>query len=116
MNKLNFTLPEFCFLDGNSHLGNTLEGRTVIQHIRSYTVIEAIALEDVKELHLNCQTFEFDYKNRFGTSEKHIFALHFTMDEKENIPEVFEKCRKWYCDYMTWEDSNIMEDSQSKLN
>lgn len=58
---INFALPEFAFLDGNSHEGNTLEGRTVIQHIRSYTIMEALALDEVGQLALKdtTKTFEF---------------------------------------------------------
>lgn len=37
-----YTLPEWAFLDAHSHLGNLLEARTVINHIRSASIIEII--------------------------------------------------------------------------
>lgn len=33
MKIIEITLPEWAFLEATSHLGNTLEGRTVLQHI-----------------------------------------------------------------------------------
>jgi hypothetical protein len=116
MEKIEFTLPEFVFLDGNSHKGDTLKDRMVIQHIRSYTIIEVVSLDEMKKIHLDCRTFPFEYKNKFGVVEKHLFALHFTMDNEDNLPEIFERCREWYCNYLTWEDTNIIEDQQSKFN
>ena len=45
MNMVNYKLPECVILDGESHQGNTLKGRTVIQHVRSYTVLEVVAMD-----------------------------------------------------------------------
>lgn len=114
--KLNFTLPEFCFLDGNSHEGNSLEERTVIQHIRTYTILEAICTDDVKELNLTGKTYPFKFKNRYGVTENHVFALHFTLDMEENLPAIFEKCKNWYCAYLVWEDGNIIEGETAQFN
>lgn len=61
MNAYELTLPEFAFVEGSDHEGdnNILKGRTVIQHIRSYTVLElfdkndAVAINDeAKRLYL----------------------------------------------------------------
>lgn len=114
MKEQSFTLPEFAFLDGNSHEGDTLEGRTILQHIRTYTIIEVFALEEYKRLHLDCQTFEFHYTNHFGIDELHVFGVHFTLAELDDMPEIFEKCKEWYCDYLTWEDTNIITDEDEK--
>lgn len=118
MQKLNYTLPEFVFLDGNSHLGNTLEHRLVIQHIRSYTILEVIAETEVSKIKLEpeAQRFLFEYKNSLGVIEKHLFVVHFTLGSEFDLPEVLEKCRQWYCDYLTWEDKNIHHDTISKHN
>lgn len=114
MKKQSFTLPEFAFLDGNSHDGDTLDGRTILQHIRSYTVLEVFAIDDFKRLHLDCQTFEFDYTNHFGITERHVFGVHFTLADPDDMPEIFEKSRVWYCDYLKWEDENIIDDEDEK--
>ena len=115
MKMINYTLPEFCFLDGNSPAGDTLLGRTVIQHIRTYSIIEAVALEEVFESNFTVATHEFNYLNNWGKTERFLFALHFTLADASNIPEIFALCQQWYCAYMTWEDQNIIIDQQSKL-
>lgn len=48
MNAYELTLPEFAFVEGSDHDGdnNILKGRTVIQHIRSYTVLELFDKND----------------------------------------------------------------------
>ncbi len=110
-----YTLPEFCFLDANSHLGNLLEGRTVLQHIRSYTILEVVALSEVLISNFTMPTYEFEYKNFAGVIEKHLFVLHFSLAHEEPLPvndtltEIFEKCAKWYCNYLQWEDNNILK-------
>jgi len=44
--KFDLSLPEWVFLDGNSHLGNMLEGRDVLQHIPSFTILELFMLDE----------------------------------------------------------------------
>ena len=116
MKKIDFTLPEFVIFDGNSPEGNALENRTVIQHVRSYTVLEAFMPNEFKRLHLNCPTHEFTYTNKFGIDELHVFALHFSFADESEWPSIFEKCAKWYAGYIAWEDKNIQEDITSKHN
>lgn len=116
MQLVNYTLPEFCFLDAWHQSGNLLEGRTVIQHIRSYTVVEAIALDEVLDMQVNTAYHDFKFKNCFGAVENHRLMLHFTMSEGEELPEIFKKIEAWYVSYMQWEDNNIITDNQSELN
>lgn len=40
--KIELTLPAFAFLEDSGHDGNTLEGRNVIMHIRSASVVEIL--------------------------------------------------------------------------
>lgn len=110
---INFSLPEFVFLDGNAPEGDTLENRTVIQHIRSYTIIEALAIEDVGTISLKntVKTFQFDYINSFNITERHILALHFTLADEDQLPIIFEKTAKWYTNYLRWEDQNIQNEA-----
>lgn len=119
---INFTLPEFVFLDASGHDGGfqELEGRTVIQHVRSYSVFEVLALNEVMMHNLKTATYEFTYKNKFGITEKHLLALHFTAgikdDDTETLKEIFQKTAQWYCKYLDWEDDNINEDINSVHN
>jgi predicted outer membrane protein len=114
---INFALPEFAFLDANAHEGDLLEGRTVIQHIRTYTVMEAIALDETGALSLKdtVKKFEFEYTNAFNITERHILALHFTLadeDDTDQLHQIFQKTAKWYCDYLRWEDQNIANEAR----
>ena len=119
MKLINYDLPEFVFLDGNSHLGDSLEYRTVLQHIRSYTVLEVVAIDEFKMFDFgDSKKYKFEYINRFGITEKHMFVLHFSMlaDDEYILKDVFEKCKKWYCDYLDWEDKGIVESEIAKHN
>ena len=110
-----YKLPEFVFLDANSHQGNPLEDRTVLQHIRSYTILEVIALDEVMLSSFKTPTYQFEYVNFMGVKEKHLLVVHFSLaweaplPVNETLTEIFEKCAKWYCDYLTWEDKNILD-------
>ena len=115
--QINFTLPEFCFLDGNSPDGDTLEGRTLIQHIRSYTIIEAFNRDELPILSQKKEVkiHEFQYKNIVGDTETYILAVHFCLSDEIELPTIFLKAEKWYRAYMDWEDKNIITEETSKL-
>lgn len=115
MKIIEYTLPEFVFLDGNSHLGDTLEGRTVIQHIRTNTVMEVIAQDEVIISDFsNSKCHHFNYLNNFGITEKHMLVVHFTF--ATDLPDVFQKTVDWYIAYLRWEDRNISIEGTSKFN
>lgn len=115
MDFIDYSLPEWVFLDGNSHLGDTLKGRTVIQHVRSYTVMELIALEEVFESSIKGQTFEFTYLNNFGNKERFMLAVHFTLADADGLPDIFKRTAAWFSSYMDWEDRNIIIDERAKF-
>lgn len=113
MNRIaELTLPEWAFLD--AHDGNTdhLEGRTVILHIRSASVIEIFDRADVV-LNDNVLSYKFSYTNKLGVKEPMLAVLHYctTLDkdaDREMIKdEVLKPCSMWYCEYCTREDNNI---------
>ncbi len=113
MKHTDYTLPEFTFFEATSHLGNPLEGRDVLQHIRTYTILEIIALDTVMLMDFSkSKTHEFTYNNIYGAIEKHLFVLHFTLAEEDDLPEIFAKCEAFYKDYLSWEDKNI--DNEAK--
>lgn len=111
MNKtVNLTLPEFGFVDSAGHENpDILEGRNVILHIRSMSIMEVFDRADV---HLNEDVlrFEFCNKNRYGIKEQMVIALHLstTLDKDADrgilIEKVLKPAAKWYCDYCDWED------------
>ena len=117
MKKIDLTLPEWAFLEGTSHLGNTLEGRDILQHIRSYTMLEVFALDDLYvKLHPKIKTKEFTYKNRYGIEEKHIFAIHFSLAADFELETVLDKAVDFYCKYLDWMDKTIEVEDNSKIN
>lgn len=117
MKAIKLTLPEFAFLDGNSHNGNTLENRTVVLHIRSATVLEFF--HDEVLLKRDVIRKQFDYVNRYGVVEKITCAVHYSPlieDRKVIRDRLLVPAIQWYKDYLQWEDENIIEGSKSTLN
>ncbi len=112
---VNLTLPEFAFIDGSEHEpNNILDGRTVILHIRSHSVIEILDQEDVFFTE-GTLTYNFIYTNIAGLKESMVAALHYSAtlnkdaDQEMIKKEILEPAAKWYCDYAIWEDKNILE-------
>lgn len=111
---VNLTLPAFAFVEGSGHEENVLEGRNVILHTRSASVVE-IFERDETFFNEGVLTYNFSYTNSLGIKEKLVAALHYsaTLDkvtDREMLTnEVLKPAAKWFCDYCTWEDSNIIE-------
>jgi len=104
---INFNLPEFAFLDGNSQDGDSLADRTVIQHVRSYTIVDVISLDEIGTYSFGeTKTHKFEFVNFAGVIEKYMLVLHFTLADESQLTEIFEKIANWYWDYLTWEDKN----------
>lgn len=101
---IELTLPEWAFLDAHSHLGNQLNRRTVILHIRSMTVIEIFD----NDVLLNEDVLQVSFRNT-NTGERLTAALHLstTIESKDMLVDILRKCASWYCDYCDWEDKNI---------
>lgn len=111
-----YTLPEWAFLDARSHLGNPLGNRTVINHIRSASIIEIIDRDKDEFIPSeDVLMYNFKYISPVGT-ERLSAVLHYcaTLDknaDKDMIKtQILKKCAMWYCDYCAWEDDNILED------
>lgn len=122
MGKTNLTLSEWAWLNGGEHEmgGDPIDGRNVILHIRSASVMEILE-RDLTELHSDVICYNFDYDNSFGLTENLVVALHHSplLDAEEDydkIMEILESCAEWYKDYCRWEDENIVEEEISKLN
>ena len=115
--KKDLTLPEWAFLEGTSHLGNTLEGRDILLHIRTHTMLEVFSIDELElHIHPEVHTRKFTYKNSFGVVENHTFVIHYSVTEFTDLDEVLDKAIKFYCDYLAWEDNNILTSNNSKTN
>jgi hypothetical protein len=117
-----FRLPEWAFLDADILGDDTLEDRTVVLHVRSASVIEMFAEDEMIELNPEVMSYKFEYKDDFGVTEKHTAVLHFcqTLDTKKDqrmiIEQILRPTAEWYCRYLQWEDRNIIEGEISQLN
>lgn len=113
MKMVDLTLPAFAFLDAHVSDKDELEGRNVILHVRSMSVVEIFERQDVV-FNDDVLTYKFFYTNNFGVKESYIAALHFcaTLDKNADRNMIKEEIMKpaaiWYCDYLKWEDNNII--------
>lgn len=102
-----YDLPAFAFLsDGR---GGDVDGRNVILHVRSMSVLEVLEAGKVV-LDDDVRRLSFTYHTTFGTDEKYVIALHLcaTLDVRADWPMIKETIVKpavaWFCEYMDWED------------
>ena len=110
MNRIDLNLPEWVFWDARSHEGELLGNRTIIEHVRSATVIE-IFDRDFDLIHLKDDVLSFKFKNEGIRQERLLAVLHHSctldpVDDRGMLLEILRKCAVWYCDYCDWEDSD----------
>lgn len=115
-NELDLTLPEWAFLEGRSHLGDTLEDRVLLQHIQSYTIIEFILKEEDVALNPEIKTHIFAYKNIFGIEEQHYVIVHFTLATPVELDWIKERAIEFYKHFMDWQDASMIIEETSKEN
>ena len=108
MGIIKLTLPEWVFLDSNTHLGDELKERAVLLHVRTHTILEFFSLDEL-ELILNPEIKQrkFTYKNSKGGVEYYIVAVHYSLTEFADLEEVIDKAIRFFKDWMTWMDKNI---------
>lgn len=114
MKKVELTLPEWAFLDSNTHEGDGLESRDVFIHIRSNTVLEVFD-EGLFHPNKDAHIFKFKHLNRLGIIEPKVMVVHYSFDI-ESIDDIMKAGAKWYCDYLDWLDMGISEETFSKFN
>lgn len=75
MKLVDLKLPAFAFIEDSGHDGDLLEGRNVILHVRSMTVIEVLERDNcfLKE---GIPVYKFRYTNKYGIVERFIMAVH----------------------------------------
>lgn len=112
--SIELKLPAFAFVEGSGHENSGLEGRNVIIHIRSASIVEVLE-RDRCELKEDVVKRNFTYTNRYDIVEKKVVALHYcatldpVADRQLIIDQVLIPAAKWFCDYCDWEDRNIAE-------
>lgn len=112
MKKLiQLNLPEFAFVEGSWHDGDQLQGRNVILHVRSASVVEVLPKENYLGGVDGVLRYDFTHLNTYGIAEDMVMLLHYsaTLDKVTEkhliIDEVMRPAAKWYSDYCDWEDS-----------
>jgi len=116
--ELNITLPEWAFLDGNSHLGDTLENRIILQHIQSYTIMEMLVVVDDNNIILNpeMKTKEFIHTSIFEELEKHLLVVHFSLASAIELDWIIDRAIEFYKLYLDWDDASLIIEETSKDN
>lgn len=116
---IDLTLPEWAWLSGGEHekCGDPLDCRNVVLHVRSASVIEFLEADNFVP-NGNVQCHNFSYKNAYGQTEQHIAVLHYSAacDDSEMINDILAAASEWYCDYMKWEDNNIIANDIARQN
>lgn len=113
------SLPAFAFIEDAKEHG-VLEGRNVILHVRSASVIEMLTKDTLIALNDNVLTYYFDFINAWGCIEHYVAVLHYstTLDIAADAGIITEQVLKpaadWFTSYLEWEDSNIVEDNKAK--
>jgi len=116
-NENDFTLPEWVFLNGNSHLGDTLEDRDVLQHNESFTIMEFFDVNDNPiELDSSVKSKEFTYTNILGEIETHLVAVHYSMAADFELNGIIDQAIDFYKHFMDWEDTSLVIEETSKDN
>lgn len=109
---INLNLPAFAFLDAAQD--ESLNGRNVILHVRSASVVEILSEDQPYGLKPGVITYKFNHG-----IERFIAILHFStiVEDKEDIIELIMKpCADWFCEYCDWEDNNIINADKSINN
>lgn len=108
-------LPEFAFVEGwGDH--DILNGRNVVLHTRTASVIEMLPEDDTLALREGVLTYKFDYINIYGIIEHFIAVLHYSAKFYESLDgelirqKVLAPAASWFCEYMEWEDKNILNE------
>jgi SRSO17 transposase len=115
--EINLTLPEWVFLDGNSHLGDTLENRVILQHVKSFTIIELyILMENAYKINPALKTKKFTYKNIADEKEKHLLVVLFSLAADYELDMIMENAIEFYKQFMDWEDASLIIEETSKDN
>lgn len=102
---VNLTLPTFAWLTDDE-----LDGRDVLLHVRSASVLEFFDANNVVCLRPDVIQKRFVYRNRYGVDEPVIVAVHYAplLDDFELImDEVVEPAIAYYkadCDKMDEDD------------
>jgi hypothetical protein len=98
-------------------LGNLLEGRTVILHVRSASVIEIIDL-DCGGVFLKKEVLRHNFKNYLGENLTAVlhYCAHPDVSDERTMNNILTAAAEFYKKYTAWEDAGIIKGESSILN
>lgn len=105
MKLIEYSLPEWCFLDGYSHQGDLLKRREVLLHTPSMSLLEVICLDD-KEFFLNEGV---PFKDFSCNNEK--FKIVVYKSELEDVDQLIDKAIDWYKREVNFINKQIISDN-----
>lgn len=114
-------MPEWAFIDDDYPGGHKLDGRTVVLHVRTATVLEIFHGDDFL-LNDDVARCVFEYVGYHGASEVITIAVHHsaTLDARADAELIKEKvivpCMEWYSEYLYHEDKGIAEGERARWN
>lgn len=115
--QTDYTLPEWAFLDADNQTGNALKGRDVLLHVRTHTILEFFSVDDnMPRFTEGVKRMQFVYTNQYVLEENYIVAVHYSLVEYSNLDEVIENAISFFKEWMTWMDSTIEIEDNSKIN
>lgn len=115
---VDLSLPAFAFVEGWGD-DDSLQGRTVIVHCPTGTILEAIPTTDILGLNSDVLSLRFNYTDITGLKETYVMLLHTspTFDKTADagtIKELMKEAAKWFTDYLSWEDNNIINEKHEQ--
>ena len=119
--KTSLSLPAFAFIE-DAKPNEELQGRNVILHVRSMSIIEMFDVDDLLKVKDGVLRHDFDYIDQWGVVEHFAALLHLSTtldpvaDQAQLIQEVVRPACEWYTDYLEWEDHNIIDDNKNMRN
>lgn len=111
---VDLSLPAFAFVESWGD-EDDLQGRTVIVHCPTGTIVEAMPTKDILHVDNDVLSLCFIYTGVSGLKEAYIMMLHTspTFDKVADagtIKELMKEAARWFTNYLSWEDKNIINE------
>lgn len=117
MKKIDLTLPEWAFLDAKNHTGDALEGRDVLLHVRTHTILEFFSVDDnMPRFTESVKRMQFVYTNQYGLEENYIVAVHYSLTEFTDLDDVITKAIAYFKKWIDYMDKSIETENNTKQN
>lgn len=95
--KNNLTLPEWAWLNTNDLASNELEGRCVLCHIDTNTIIEFLLVDDNRPtLPPGTRRMQFIFENENGHEINYIAAIYCSILELSDQVDVIDEAIRIY--------------------